>query len=304
LAALCRRPRRLARAASCTLLLVILRRTLGDVEIRLAAASTFCSEHDLCRGLAPEARRGRPRLGFVARQSSARPRQRHHAKGPRLQGRIPSKQQNLQRLRITGGLCRGHAVRVPKVHLRPMMSMVRESLFSMLDATGVLHDSAAALDLFSGSGIVGLEALSHGVGNVTFVDASSHCTSTIATNCKELGFSERTRVVTTRAESFLAASSDSDPRRPFDLVTLTPPYDEVDYSQLIVTLASSYVLAEDSLVVIEYPVDVGLFPISLADGRLLGLRNKKYGRTVLSLYVCQPSGRIKLTPRPKEFAPS
>ena len=76
----------------------------------------------------------------------------------------------LQRLVITGGSARGRRLVTPGVYMRPMMSRVREALFSMLYPTGVLRDSASHLDLFAGSGVVGLEALSRGVGEATFVD--------------------------------------------------------------------------------------------------------------------------------------
>ena len=59
--------------------------------------------------------------------------------------------------------------------------------------------------------------------------------------------------------------------------------------------------SEDSLVVVEYPVELGCFPPTLADGRLVGLRNRRYGRTVLAIYVCRPSGRLDVSPFSEEF---
>ena len=87
----------------------------------------------------------------------------------------------------------------------------------------------------------------------------------------------------------------------FELVTLTPPYEEVVYAELMATLAASPLVGEDTIVVVEYPVELGCFPPTLADGRLVGLRNRRYGRTVLALYVCAPSGRLDLTPFTEEF---
>ena len=71
--------------------------------------------------------------------------------------------------------------------------------------------------------------------------------------------------------------------------------------QLVDELASSELLGEDTLVVIEYPVELGCFPPTLADGKLVGLRNRRYGRTVLGLYVCRPSGKIGVDPHSEEF---
>lgn len=78
----------------------------------------------------------------------------------------------LQRLVVSGGDHRGRRLVTPGVYMRPMMSRVREALFSMVYPTGVLRESAATLDLFSGSGVVGIEALSRGIGRATFVDFS------------------------------------------------------------------------------------------------------------------------------------
>ena len=73
------------------------------------------------------------------------------------------------------------------------------------------------------------------------------------------------------------------------------------YAELMDQLANSDVVDEDSIVVVEYPVELGCFPPTLAEGRLVGLRNRKYGRTVLAIYVCRPSGRLDVTPFSEEF---
>ena len=73
------------------------------------------------------------------------------------------------------------------------------------------------------------------------------------------------------------------------------------YSELVEMLASSPALGEDTVLVIEYPVELGCFPPTLAEGRLVGLRNRRYGRTVLAVYVCRPSGRLDVSPFTEEF---
>ena len=88
---------------------------------------------------------------------------------------------------------------------------------------------------------------------------------------------------------------------PVDLVTITPPYEEVVYAELLDALASSPAVGEDTLALIEYPVELGVLPPVLADGRLVGLRNRRYGRTVLALYVNRPSGRLDMQPFSEEF---
>ena len=88
---------------------------------------------------------------------------------------------------------------------------------------------------------------------------------------------------------------------PFDLVTLGPPYEEVVYAELLECLEVSPLLTEDTVVVIEYPVELGLLPPAFGNGRFIGIRNRKYGRTVIAIYVRSPSGRLDLTPFSEEF---
>ena len=181
------------------------------------------------------------------------------------------------------------------------MSRVREALFSMLYPANVLRDTANVLDIFAGSGVVGIEALSRGMGSATFVDFSSTCTSTIRRNLEMLGAEANGRVVEARAEDFLARPERYGATGSFDLVTLTPPYEEVIYSELMEQLANSPVLGEDTIVVVEYPIELGVFPQVYANSKLIGLRNRRYGRTVLAMYVNRPSGKLRMDSFTEEF---
>ena len=80
-----------------------------------------------------------------------------------------------------------------------------------------------------------------------------------------------------------------------------PPYEEVTYSELVEQVSKSPAVGEDTLVVIEYPVELGCFPPVLAEGQLVGLRNRRYGRTVIGVYVNRPSGRLDMQPWSEEF---
>lgn len=185
-----------------------------------------------------------------------------------------------------------------------MMAKVRQTLFNMLGMFDLWDESASMLDLFSGTGVVGLEALSRGLGNVTFVDYSRACTNNIARNCKELGFlPEQHQVVKARAETVLSSPDTFGVTGPVSLVTVTPPYEEVSYAKLLEILASSPALGEDSVAVVEYPKEVTL-PDCVGDGRLVGYRNRDFGRTKLAFYICSPSGQLELRMRPEEFDPS
>eukprot|EP01039_Chlorochromonas_danica_P006198 gene6198-6834_t len=246
-------------------------------------------------------------------------------------------------LRIIAGTARGKRLRSPEVYLRPMMAKVREAIFSTLTSFGLFEShSARILDIFSGAGSVGLESLSRGAAHATFVDLSPVCVETCRGNAQSLGFADRITTIAARAEDVLAHPQTyfKGDLQPYQLVSLTPPYQEVSYTVLVQSLCSSPLLAEDSLVLIEYPVEMGSLPFTLGpstvlpeieefkeqkeaasrkrwsninprdternqqaemvdDGVLFGLRNRRYGRTVLALYVFRPSKQWDL--RPTEF---
>ena len=218
----------------------------------------------------------------------------------RQQGKA-TPQRDIQRLYIAGGTHRTRKIRTPDVFLRPMMSRVREALFSMLYPSSCLQESGSALDLFAGAGTVGIEAMSRGMGKATFVDFSPTCAQTIQDNLDSLDLTERGRVVQASCLDVLRRPESFGLTEPFNLVTMTPPYEEVIYAELMDALADSPLLTEDTMLVIEYPVELGLLPPVFADGRFIGIRNRRYGRTVLAIYVRSPSGRLDLTPFSEEF---
>lgn len=206
---------------------------------------------------------------------------------------------NPNRLRIIAGLAKGKKIESPDVYLRPMMAKVREALFSSLESLGLFDsNSINVLDVFSGSGSVGLEALSRGAANVTFVDFSPLCISTALNNAESMGFKDNVKGICAKAEEFLQDSGKFSVSNPFQLITITPPYQEVVYEDLIMFLCKSILLQEDTLVVIEYPIEMQRLPYILHE-KLYGIRNRKYGRTVLATYVYRPTRSYDM--RPSEF---
>lgn len=207
---------------------------------------------------------------------------------------------NPNRLRIIAGTAKGKKIDSPEVYLRPMMAKVREALFSTLEHLGIFETATTrVLDVFSGSGSVGLEALSRGAAHTTFVDLSSDCAATAMRNADSCGFQGRASAVCARAEDVLNEPANFGLTQPYGLISITPPYEEVIYSQLIEAVCKSPLVTEDTLVVIEYPVEMGSLPQILGNDRLFGIRNRKYGRTVLGLYVNRPTKKYDM--RPEEF---
>jgi 16S rRNA (guanine966-N2)-methyltransferase len=122
-------------------------------------------------------------------------------------------------LRIIAGRHRGRRLRFPAgVEIRPTPDRVRETLFNWLQPR---IDQARVLDLFAGSGALGLEALSRGAAHVMFVEKDRRAAAAIEAVTREWG-EENARVVCTGALEWLAAHG-AEP--PFDIVFLDPPYD-------------------------------------------------------------------------------
>jgi len=120
-------------------------------------------------------------------------------------------------VRIIGGGWRGRRVHFPdSPGLRPTPDRVRETLFNWLQDCIA---GARCLDLFAGSGALGLEALSRGAREVVFVEQARPAAQALAAELERLGGAARARVLESAAERFLAASGE-----PFDGVFLDPPY--------------------------------------------------------------------------------
>lgn len=201
-------------------------------------------------------------------------------------------------LRVAAGTAKGRAVKSPNVYLRPMMAKVREALFSMLDGFGALRSDGCVLDLFCGSGSVGIEALSRGMQSAVFVDYAPECVETTSENLQNCGFQSQGNALCISVEDFLSNAQMYNNGEKFDLITITPPYEEVDYAELMTKLVESSCVGEGTFVVVEYPVELKSLPPTI-DHRLIGIRNRRYGRTVVAVYACQP--HVDLEPRPDEF---
>jgi len=207
---------------------------------------------------------------------------------------------NPNKLRIIAGKAKGKKIESPDMYLRPMMAKVREALFSTLNHMSLFDtNTTKVLDTFSGSGSVGLEALSRGASHVTFVDFSQNCIDTSMKNSISCGFPGQANAVCAKVEEVFTEPMKFGLNEPYQLISITPPYKEVSYPQLINDICNSSLVSEDTIVIIEYPVEMGTLPYILGDDKLFGIRNRKYGRTVLGIYVYRPNKKYDM--RPEEF---
>jgi 16S rRNA (guanine966-N2)-methyltransferase len=150
-------------------------------------------------------------------------------------------------MRIISGEYRGRQlVTVRDLSIRPTTDRAKQTIFDIL-ATRCELDGATVLDLFSGSGSLGLEALSRGAASATFVEKSRASVSVLEQNIRALGCTERCRVHIADVFWFLKNAS-----HPYDLVFVDPPYKLETIGQLPLRLHESAAVRNGSWVVMEH----------------------------------------------------
>lgn len=176
--------------------------------------------------------------------------------------------------RIVAGLAKGRRLAVPGIGTRPTSDRAREALFNSLAGAAGLN-GGRVLDLYAGTGAVGLEALSRGADEAVLVDSSRSAGEVLRKNVASVGL-PGARVVVAPVTSFLAGESGDG----FDVVFMDPPY-EVDNSSVNEVLAAldERWLAPDAVVVVERSVRSGA--CGYHSGTLTFDRERRYGDTVL-----------------------
>lgn len=182
---------------------------------------------------------------------------------------------------MVAGSAGGRSLAVPRATpaVRPTSERVREAIFASLGSMGAVV-GADVVDLFAGSGALGIEALSRGAGRVTFVDASPGAIDTIRANLTStgLGPGPRARVVRGEVASFLASE-----RHRWDLALVDPPYGFRDWDDLFAVL-------EADLVVAETGRDRHGDDDSAVPGlRWRVIRSRAYGGTVVTFFASDPA---------------
>jgi 16S rRNA (guanine966-N2)-methyltransferase len=176
-------------------------------------------------------------------------------------------------VRVIAGSARGRRLVAPAgTTTRPTADRVREATFNALGSLGAVED-ATVLDLFAGSGALGIEALSRGAAHATFVDDDRAATRAIEANLATTGLDERATVLTRSAASVLADASRAGRR--WDLALLDPPYVFADWPTLLADLPAA-------VAVVESGTEVELPPEWRA------IRQRRYGATLVTI-LCSPS---------------
>lgn len=197
-------------------------------------------------------------------------------------------------LRILAGSAAGRSILSSRGETtRPMMAKVRGAAFSMIAALSgagsatALPPTSRWLDLFAGTGSIGIEALSRGAREAHFIEMDPWVAKRVLTrNIAACGFERRAVTHTTRAEDFLRRALGS-PRfagGAFDYVSVCPPYLLVSYPELFDLMENSPLLGDRTVALVEYPKQLA-HEVRATLGPLRRVRDRKYGRTYLALYA-------------------
>jgi 16S rRNA (guanine966-N2)-methyltransferase len=186
-------------------------------------------------------------------------------------------------MRIISGKYKGRSINVPATVTRPTSSRVREAVFSSLLHTVGSFDGLIVLDLFAGSGALGLEALSRGAANANFIENDRNALTCIENNAKALG---EHNIYVQKAEVLGLVESVAT-SAPADLVFIDPPYALLDEQmvELLRALAKNRWLADDAVVVVERSSRSEInWPEAYS-----ALANKTYGDTAIWYGVYAPA---------------
>jgi 16S rRNA (guanine966-N2)-methyltransferase len=176
-------------------------------------------------------------------------------------------------LRVAGGEAGGRRLGAPR-GVRPTTSLVRQAIFNVL---GDLVADAVVLDLFAGSGALGIEALSRGAASALFVDSDEAAVKVIRRNLESLGLADRARAVRSDAVRWLAGHATEVGEA--TVILLDPPYNDAVLEHALTGLDP--LVKEGTTVVAEHAHRQALPPVA----RLQAVRQRRYGDSAVTVLV-------------------
>jgi 16S rRNA (guanine966-N2)-methyltransferase len=177
-------------------------------------------------------------------------------------------------LRVITGTAKGTHLKVPETGLRPATDLVRGSIFAMLE--NLPCDWSRVLDVFSGSGAMGIEALSRGVDWVDFIDREPRCCAIIKINLEKTKFSAQSHVYCMAAAKALSLLD-----KEYGVVIMDPPYPDASIGDVVEQLANSKLINQDSIVVVTHS---SRFPLQSKYGALRQFKERRHGDSTISIY--------------------
>ena len=180
-------------------------------------------------------------------------------------------------LRVISGKARGLKLDSPKNQdVRPTTDRVKESLFNIINP--YIRESNI-LDLFAGTGSLGIECLSRGAKNCVFVDKSKDSINIIKSNVKKARVENESTILNVDFKDAVKRLSNQNQK--FDVIFMDPPYYENMFIECLKIIDELNLLYEDGIIIVEHDTK-DLFDESI--GNLVKSRDKKYGNTTLTFY--------------------
>ncbi len=180
-------------------------------------------------------------------------------------------------MRVITGRAKGHRLKAPKgLGTRPMIDRVKEALFSVLEGYGPIR--GRVLDLYAGTGSVGIEFLSRGAAEADFVEQSAHVCTFIRENLRHTGFEAQGHVYISPVERFLQRRHDA---VGYDYVMMDPPYADPAIERTITLVVTSRLGRPGSLLIVGHSPRV-----ILADAypELTRIKFRRLGDSCFSIY--------------------
>lgn len=178
-------------------------------------------------------------------------------------------------MRVIAGKAKGHRLKVPRgTAIRPATDLVKGAIFSILES--MAGDWAQVLDVFSGSGQLGIEALSRGAGWVDFVERQPRCCAIIKQNLGKTGFYSQAHVYccsVAKALSFLD--------KEYNIILMDPPYSDSSIGDLITQLAESRLVGDSTVVAVTHS---SLLPFHATYGALGLIKEHRHGDSCIAVF--------------------
>lgn len=188
-------------------------------------------------------------------------------------------------MRVIAGSAKGRQLKAPPtMGTRPMTDRLKTSLFDTLTPFGIA--GARVLDLYAGSGSLGIEMLSRGADWCDFVEQNAGVARIIQENLRNTRMEDRARIYKMPVERFLSTTGgdgEATGGTEYDIITLDPPYADPGIERTLETVATRPILAADGLVVIGHATQVKLAD-EYGGGRIKRVRHRVMGGSAFSIY--------------------
>jgi 16S rRNA (guanine966-N2)-methyltransferase len=178
-------------------------------------------------------------------------------------------------MRVIAGKAKGFRLKsLQGSNLRPTSDMLRGAIFSMLESLAC--DWSRVLDLYAGTGALGIEALSRGAEWADFVEKNPRLCAIIRENLKNTGFTERSKVYCMSAAKAISVLD-----KVYDILLLDPPYADPTIASIVEKLSLSQLAGKDSTIVIEHSKRISLDDVL---GHFQRVKNVRHGDSCVSVY--------------------